>query len=175
MCFPFPLLALLFCFLVVRVVVLVAFRLVIRVVASHYCDHQEESHQNHHQDHQNQQKQQKQQKTKQHNKKTLFRSDPDLTLSSYEQLGRRTDIKPTKNKHFRSQTLQRANIGSRHQVTRSASTPYPSLRSTRMAFFKRASRKRRRRPAWAASTPPQLHRTRTSRPSGSSGQASRKS
>ena len=39
--------------LVVLVVVLVAFRLVVEVVASHYCDYQEESHQNHQQDHQN--------------------------------------------------------------------------------------------------------------------------
>ena len=38
----------------VLVVVLVAFRLVVKVVAIHYCDYQEESHQNHHQDHQNQ-------------------------------------------------------------------------------------------------------------------------
>ena len=44
----------LFLVLVVLVVVLVAFRLVVRVVASRYCDYQEESHQNHHQDHQNQ-------------------------------------------------------------------------------------------------------------------------
>ena len=36
-----------------RLVVSVAFRLVEVVVASHYCDYQEESHQNHHQDHQN--------------------------------------------------------------------------------------------------------------------------
>ena len=44
----------LFLVLVVLVVVLVAFRLVVTVVASHYCDYQEESHQNHHQDHQKQ-------------------------------------------------------------------------------------------------------------------------
>ena len=44
----------LFLVLVVLVVVLVAFRLVVTVVASHYCDYQEESHQNHHQDHPNQ-------------------------------------------------------------------------------------------------------------------------
>ena len=41
----------LFLVLVVLVVVLVAFRLVVTVVASHYCDYQEESHPNHHQDH----------------------------------------------------------------------------------------------------------------------------
>ena len=49
---------------VVLVVALVAFRLVVRVVASHYCDYEEESHQTHHQDHQKQKK--TKQKTKKH-------------------------------------------------------------------------------------------------------------
>ena len=39
--------------LVALVVVWVAFRLVVEVAASHYCDYQEECHENHHQDHQN--------------------------------------------------------------------------------------------------------------------------
>ena len=53
------------------VVDLVACRLVVRVVASHYCDNAPPSHQNHHQDFQKQKR-----KSRQENEQTLFRSRP---------------------------------------------------------------------------------------------------